>query len=83
MYYLHNAMSEAAIAYQETGYSATEWVRAGVMHPVIYYSTEFIDIAIANQNAAKRLDFESSQERASGDARFPQRQSTILPQISP
>lgn len=40
-------------------------------------------IAIANQNAAKRQDLESSQERESEDARFPQRQSTILPQISP
>lgn len=41
------------------------------------------DIAIAIQNAAKRLDFESSHERKFWDARFPQRQSTILPQISP
>ena len=32
---------------EETGYSATEWSRAGVMHPVISYSTEFIDIWFA------------------------------------
>lgn len=32
---------------EETGYSATEWARAGVMHPVISYSTEFIDIWFA------------------------------------
>ena len=28
---------------EETGYSALEWARAGVMHPVIAYSTEFIE----------------------------------------
>jgi ADP-ribose pyrophosphatase len=32
---------------EETGYTATEWVRAGVMHPVISYSTEFIEIWFA------------------------------------
>ncbi len=32
---------------EETGYSAREWARAGVMHPVISYSTEFIDIWFA------------------------------------
>jgi len=32
---------------EETGYSAQEWARAGVMHPVIAYSTEFIDIWFA------------------------------------
>lgn len=32
---------------EETGYSATEWARAGVLHPVISYSTEFIDIWFA------------------------------------
>ncbi len=32
---------------EETGYSATEWARAGVLHPVIAYSTEFIDIWFA------------------------------------
>ena len=30
-----------------TGYTATEWGRAGGMHPVIAYSTEFIDIWFA------------------------------------
>ena len=29
---------------EETGYSALEWARAGVTHPVIAYSTEFIEI---------------------------------------
>jgi len=32
---------------EETGYSAAEWARAGVLHPVISYSTEFIDIWFA------------------------------------
>ena len=29
---------------EETGYVAREWARAGQLHPVISYSTEFIDI---------------------------------------
>lgn len=32
---------------EETGYTAREWARAGVLHPVIAYSTEFIDIWFA------------------------------------
>jgi ADP-ribose pyrophosphatase len=32
---------------EETGYSATHWARAGQTHPVISYSTEFIDIWFA------------------------------------
>jgi ADP-ribose pyrophosphatase len=32
---------------EETGYRATEWARAGMLHPVISYSTEFIDIWFA------------------------------------
>ena len=32
---------------EETGYSAREWARAGVLHPVISYSTEFIDVWFA------------------------------------
>lgn len=32
---------------EETGYRAMEWARAGVLHPVIAYSTEFIDIWFA------------------------------------
>ena len=32
---------------EETGYGATEWARAGVLHPVISYSTEFIDMWFA------------------------------------
>ena len=32
---------------EETGYTATQWAHAGVMHPCISYSTEFIDIWFA------------------------------------
>lgn len=32
---------------EETGYSAAHWARAGVLHPVISYSTEFIEIWFA------------------------------------
>lgn len=32
---------------EETGYSALEWAHAGQLHPVISYSTEFIDIWFA------------------------------------
>ncbi|WP_342129138.1 NUDIX hydrolase [Hydrogenophaga sp. OTU3427] len=32
---------------EETGYRASEWARAGVLHPVISYATEFIDIWFA------------------------------------
>ena len=32
---------------EETGYSARQWARAGLLHPVISYSTEFIDIWFA------------------------------------
>ena len=29
---------------EETGYTAAQWARAGQLHPVISYSTEFIDV---------------------------------------
>src|ERR1035437_2336209 len=32
---------------EETGYTAQEWARVGLLHPVISYSTEFIDIWFA------------------------------------
>ncbi|OYU43058.1 MAG: ADP-ribose pyrophosphatase [Burkholderiales bacterium PBB4] len=32
---------------EETGYRAKQWAYAGVLHPVIAYSTEFIDIWFA------------------------------------
>ena len=43
---------------EETGYRAREWARAGVLHPVISYATEFIDIWFARdlQAGERRLD---------------------------
>lgn len=43
---------------EETGYSARQWARAGVLHPVISYSTEFIDIWFARglMPGARKLD---------------------------
>lgn len=43
---------------EETGYRAAEWARAGVLHPVISYSTEFIDIWFARglSLGERRLD---------------------------
>jgi ADP-ribose pyrophosphatase len=32
---------------EETGFSASQWARAGLLHPLIAYSTEFIDIWFA------------------------------------
>jgi ADP-ribose pyrophosphatase len=44
--------------YEETGYTATEWARAGVLHTAIAYSTEFIEIWFARQLTAgqRKLD---------------------------
>jgi ADP-ribose pyrophosphatase len=43
---------------EETGYTAREWARACVMHPVCSYSTEFIEIWFARglTLAERRLD---------------------------
>jgi ADP-ribose pyrophosphatase len=43
---------------EETGYSAAEWARAGMLHPTISYSTEFIDIWFARglTPGERRLD---------------------------
>ena len=43
---------------EETGYTAQAWARAGMMHPVISYSTEFIDIWFARdlRQGASKLD---------------------------
>lgn len=37
---------------EETGYTAGEWARAGMLHPLIAYSTEFIDIWFARHLVA-------------------------------
>jgi ADP-ribose pyrophosphatase len=36
---------------EETGYTARQWARAGVLHPVIAYSTEVIEIWFAKELA--------------------------------
>lgn len=43
---------------EETGYRASEWARAGVLHPVISYSTEFIEVWFARglSLGERRLD---------------------------
>lgn len=43
---------------EETGYRAREWARAGVLHPVVSYSTEFIEIWFARglMPGERRLD---------------------------
>ena len=43
---------------EETGYSASQWARAGVIHPVISYSTECIEIWFARglQAGVRQLD---------------------------
>lgn len=43
---------------EETGYSACSWARAGVLHPLIAYSTEVIDIWFARglTAGARHLD---------------------------
>ena len=43
---------------EETGYTASEWVRVGQLHPVISYSTEFIDIWFARglTKGSRKLD---------------------------
>jgi ADP-ribose pyrophosphatase len=46
--------------FEETGYVATQWARAGVLHPVISYSTEFIEVWLARGLTAgqRQLDAE-------------------------
>ncbi len=43
---------------EETGYTATQWAHAGVLHPCISYSTEYIDIWFAKglQAGPSQLD---------------------------
>ena len=43
---------------EETGYTALQWAHAGVLHPVIAYSTEFIDIWFARglREGQRQLD---------------------------
>ncbi len=52
---LHCAQREL---WEETGYRAAQWARAGCLHPAIAYSTEFIDIWFARDLSAgeRQLD---------------------------
>lgn len=58
---LHCAQRELR---EETGYTATQWVKAGTLHPVIAYSTEFIDVWFARdlQPGVRQLDAEEFLE---------------------
>lgn len=49
---------------EETGYTAREWAHAGQLHPVISYSTEFIDLWFARglELQERRLDDEEFLE---------------------
>ena len=46
---------------EETGYTARQWARAGVLHPVIYYSTEFIDIWFARDLTAGQRQLDAGE----------------------
>ncbi|MDO9438163.1 NUDIX domain-containing protein [Hydrogenophaga sp.] len=46
---------------EETGYSARRWARAGVLHPVISYSTEFIDIWFAKDLTAGQRQLDAGE----------------------
>ena len=47
--------------YEEAGYRAKRWARAGVMHPVISYSTEFIDIWFARELTAGQRQLDAGE----------------------
>jgi ADP-ribose pyrophosphatase len=44
--------------HEETGYTARQWARAGVLYPVVAYSTEFIEVWFARglTPGARKLD---------------------------
>jgi ADP-ribose pyrophosphatase len=46
---------------EETGYTAREWAHAGQMHPVISYSTEFIDIWFARGLTGGRRNLDQGE----------------------
>ena len=46
---------------EETGYTARHWARAGVLHPVISYSTEFIDIWFARELTAGQRQLDAGE----------------------
>ncbi len=46
---------------EETGYTARRWAKAGVLHPVISYSTEFIDIWFAKNLTAGQRQLDAGE----------------------
>jgi ADP-ribose pyrophosphatase len=46
---------------EETGYRASQWAKAGVMHPVIAYSTEFIEIWFARDLTLGQCKLDSGE----------------------
>ena len=46
---------------EETGYTARQWARAGFLHPVISYSTEFIDIWFARDLTAGQRQLDAGE----------------------
>lgn len=46
---------------EETGYRANEWARAGRLHPLISYSTEFIDIWFARGLSAGQSQLDQGE----------------------
>ncbi|AGX87775.1 NUDIX domain-containing protein [Candidatus Symbiobacter mobilis] len=46
---------------EETGYSAAEWAHAGLFHPVVAYSTEFIDVWFARGLTAGDRDLDEEE----------------------
>ena len=46
---------------EETGFTARQWARAGVLHPVISYSTEFIDIWFARELTAGQRQLDAGE----------------------
>ncbi len=46
---------------EETGYVAREWARAGQLHPVVSYSTEFIEIWFARGLTLKQRQLDQGE----------------------
>jgi ADP-ribose pyrophosphatase len=46
---------------EETGYTAAEWAHAGLMHPAIAYSTEFIDVWFARGLTAGKQQLDAGE----------------------
>lgn len=47
--------------FEETGYTAVDWAKAGVIHPVIAYSTEFIEVWFARGLVAGERKLDSGE----------------------